>query len=59
MIRWLVPSAATLAIVSGAAAQPARGGDAADVDLGVIRGNATTKKIAMRELEAILAGKGR
>lgn len=36
-----------------------RGGDAADVDLGVIRGNATTKKIAMRELEAILAGKGR
>ena len=36
-----------------------RGGDAADIDLGVIRGNATTKKIAMRELEAILAGKGR
>jgi hypothetical protein len=36
-----------------------RGGDAADVDLGVIRGNATAKKIAMRELEAILASKGR
>ena len=36
-----------------------RGGDAADVDLGVIRGNATTKKIAMRELEAILSARGR
>ena len=36
-----------------------RGGDAADVDLGVIRGNASTKKIAMRELEAILSSKGR
>lgn len=36
-----------------------RGGDAADLDLGVIRGNATAKKIAMRELEAILASKGR
>lgn len=36
-----------------------RGGDAADVDLGVIRGNASTKKIAMRELEAILSARGR
>lgn len=36
-----------------------RGGDAADIDLGVIKGNATTKKIAMRELEAILSSKGR